>query len=267
MAPQSEIRVRTQQHHRDCGGSPRRARPDGPLLISRTRHAASSGRWETIRQFLGAALVTPYFSTRAYGDFKRRRLEELRGRDSLLEQRIVLLEREVETAYRFAYHDQLTGLPNRRLLLDRFNQVVARGIRHHEHVVLLFIDLDGFKRINDTLGHTVGDRVLQQLAARLTACIRASDTACRYGGDEFVVLLPEIQTLDQAAAVMAKISAQLAEPYAIGDSTVTSTASIGIAVFPVDGCEFLELIQAADRDMYRNKSPRSAPKMPLGFSA
>lgn len=236
-------------------------------MISRTRHAASSGRWETICQFLGAAFITPYFSTRANGDFRQRRLEELRGRDSLLEQKIALLEREVARAYRFAYHDELTGLPNRRLLLDRFNQVVARGIRHHEHVVLLFIDLDGFKRINDTLGHAVGDCVLQQLGARLNACIRASDTACRYGGDEFVVLLPEIQTMDQAAAVMAKISAQMAEPYPIGDSMVTSTASIGMAVFPVDGCEFLALIQAADRDMYRNKSRNSTPARSLGFSA
>lgn len=195
------------------------------------------------------------------------RIDELRGRDSRLEQEVARLESEVARAYQFAYHDELTGLPNRRLLQDRFSQVVARGIRHHEHVVLLFIDLDGFKRINDKLGHRVGDCVLQQLGTRLTACIRASDTVCRYGGDEFVVLLPEIQSLDQAVAVMEKIRCQLALPYDVGGSTVSSAASIGMAVFPVDGCELCELIDAADRDMYQHKSRDSIPTRRPGISA
>jgi diguanylate cyclase len=187
------------------------------------------------------------------------RIDELQGRDSLLEQKVALLEREVAMAHRFAYHDELTGLPNRRLLLDRFNQVVARGIRQHQQVAVLFIDLDGFKRLNDVFGHAVGDSVLEQAGKRLTGCIRASDTACRYGGDEFVVLLPEVQDRAQAVAVAAKIHAQLGVPYAVGDSTITNTASIGMAIFPVDGCELRDLIKASDRDMYRNKARRPAP--------
>jgi diguanylate cyclase len=184
----------------------------------------------------------------------RRRLDEFQERDLLLRQKVALLEDEVAKAHRFACHDELTGLPNRRLLQDRFNQVVARGIRQHQQVVLLFIDLNGFKGLNDAFGHAVGDRVLEQVGARLTGCIRASDTACRYGGDEFVVLLPEIQDQEQAIAVTAKIRAELDVPYAVGNSTITNSASIGMAVFPTDGCELGELIQASDRNMYRNKA-------------
>jgi diguanylate cyclase (GGDEF)-like protein len=184
----------------------------------------------------------------------RQQINELQGRDALLKRKLALLEHKVTTAYRFAYHDELTGLPNRRLFLDRFAQVVARGIRQHQLVALLFIDLNGFKQINDEFGHAVGDRVLKQVGERLTGCIRASDTACRFGGDEFIVLLPEIQEQEQAVVVMTKIRAQLGVPYAVGHSTITNTASIGTAIFPIDGCTLDELVLAADRNMYRDKA-------------
>jgi diguanylate cyclase (GGDEF)-like protein len=183
-----------------------------------------------------------------------RRIDELLGRELSLERQVALLEQEAENARRFAFHDELTGLPNRRLLLDRFSQVIAREAREHKQVVLLFIDIDGFKRLNDEFGHVVGDRVLEQVAARLTAYIRVSDTACRYGGDEFVVLLPDYISHGQAVAATENIHARLAEPYAAGGSAITIRASIGVAVFPTDGCELDDLIQAADRAMYREKN-------------
>lgn len=182
------------------------------------------------------------------------RIGELLKRDSLLEEKIARLEQEVESTRRFAFHDELTGLPNRRLLMDRFNQVVARGARHHKQVVLLFLDLDGFKALNDASGHAVGDRVLEQVAARLMDCIRASDTACRYGGDEFVVLLPDFSSRVQAVAAAEKIRARLAAPYAVGCSAITITVSIGMAIFPIDGCAFGDLIQMADSAMYSDKA-------------
>ena len=186
-------------------------------------------------------------------------IDQLQKRDALLVQEVALLKHAVTKAHRFAYHDELTGLPNRRLLRDRFNQIVHRGIRHHERVAMLFIDLDDFKSINDTFGHAVGDSVLEEVATRLTDCIRASDTACRYGGDEFIVLLPEIKGQENVNMVAAKISAKLAVPYVVGCSTITNTASLGTAVGPVDGCELADLVDASDRDMYRNKPRRPVP--------
>jgi diguanylate cyclase (GGDEF)-like protein len=187
--------------------------------------------------------------------------DELAVRNSLLQENIAVLEQEVAKAYRFAYHDELTGLPNRRLLLDRFTQVVARDARRHEHAVLLFLDLDGFKRLNDTQGHVIGDKVLQQVAARLTACVRASDTACRYGGDEFVVLLPEFKSQVRAVAAAEKIRMRLAMPYTMADSALAITTSIGMAIYPRDGCALDDLIQTADRAMYQNKCRLAPPSV------
>jgi diguanylate cyclase (GGDEF)-like protein len=138
--------------------------------------------------------------------------------------------------------------------LDRFNQAAARGARQLKQVALLFLDLDGFKSINDALGHTAGDLLLQQVAARLTASIRTSDTACRYGGDEFVVLLPELECRESAVAAAEKIRAHLAAPYRVERTTIEMTASVGMAMFPIDGSDFGDLIQHADAGMYCNKA-------------
>ena len=183
-----------------------------------------------------------------------RQIDTLQRRDELLKQEVNQLAQAVAQARRFSHYDQLTGLPNRTLLLDRFNQAVARAARQRKQVALLFLDLDGFKSINDMLGHSAGDRLLQQVAARLTASIRTSDTACRYGGDEFVLLLPELECGESAVAAAEKIRAHLAKPYLVGGTSIQVTASIGMAIYPTDGSEFDDLIQQSDAGMYSNKA-------------
>jgi len=162
-------------------------------------------------------------------------IDALQRQDSVLRQEVDRLAQAIAQARKFAHHDPLTGLPNRFLLLDRFKQAVARADRQHKQVVLLFLDLDGFKSINDALGHAGGDRLLQQVAARLAACIRASDTACRYGGDEFVVLLPEFEGQESAVAAAEKIRAHLGTPYVVDGTAIQVTTSIGMAIYPIDG--------------------------------
>ena len=188
-----------------------------------------------------------------------RQIDTLQRQDELLKQEVNQLVQAVAQAHLSSHYDQLTGLPNRALLLDRFNQAAARAARQRKLVALLFLDLDGFKSINDTLGHSAGDQLLQQVAARLTASIRTSDTACRYGGDEFVLLLPELDFVESAAAAAEKIRAHLATPYLVGSTSSQITASIGIAIYPTDGIEFDELIQQADAGMYCNKADGHAP--------
>lgn len=185
-----------------------------------------------------------------------RQLERLRRRDALLEQENALLTEAVVKARRFAYHDELTNLPNRHLLVDRFNLAVALAERHNQHLALLFFDLDRFKHVNDTLGHSVGDKLLQQVALRLVAGIRASDTACRYGGDEFVVLLSELDAKDGAVVVADNIRAQLAAPYLIDGAQITVATSVGMAMYPVDAQALGDLVQIADLAMYRDKARR-----------
>jgi diguanylate cyclase (GGDEF)-like protein len=187
-----------------------------------------------------------------------RQLERMRRRDAFYEQQVALLQETAAKAQRFAYHDELTGLPNRHLLLDRFNQAVALAARHDKHVAFLFLDLDRFKEINNTLGHSAGDQLLQQVAARLVGGIRTSDTACRYGGDEFVVLLVELTGKEGALAVANSLRTQLEAPYLIDGASITTTISLGIAVYPLDARGYGDLIQVADLAMYRHKARRSS---------
>jgi len=176
---------------------------------------------------------------------------------------LIRLAQRVAQARHFAYHDELTGLPNRSLLLDRLRQAVAQASRQHKQVALLFLDLDGFKGVNDRFGHAAGDTLLQQVAERLAACIRGGDTACRYGGDEFVIMLPEIDGAESAAAVAQKIHGHLAAPYVVDGQAITVTASIGAAVYPADGKDCSELIKQADIAMYLAKVHSSPPTRSL----
>jgi diguanylate cyclase (GGDEF)-like protein len=181
-------------------------------------------------------------------------LETLAESTVRLRQKVAELEREVAHARYLAYHDALTGLPNRALLFDRLKQAMLQAVRQHKAVGVLLLDLDRFKSVNDEFGHNAGDLILQQVAARLSACIRGCDTACRYGGDEFVILLPEIRGTEDVEAVAVKIRACLSPPHRLGDRVVVVGASIGAAVFKEGGASCDELIGAADAAMYRAKS-------------
>lgn len=171
-----------------------------------------------------------------------------------LQQKVAALEREAAQARHLAYHDALTGLPNRALLLDRLGQAMVQAVRQHKAVGLLLLDLDRFKSVNDEFGHNAGDLVLQRVAGRLSCCIRGCDTACRYGGDEFVILLPEIGGVEDLEAVTAKIRACLSMPHRLGDRIVVIGASIGTALFREGGADCNELIGTADAAMYQAKT-------------
>jgi len=153
-----------------------------------------------------------------------------------------------------ANHDALTGLPNRLLLADRIDQAIALAPRHGKKVAVLFLDLDGFKQINDTLGHLTGDLLLKSVARRLVGCVRASDTVCRQGGDEFVVLLSEVGVAPDAALLAGRILQAVGAPHMIEGHELHITTSIGIGVFPEDGAEAQALLRAADMAMYQAKA-------------
>ena len=152
-----------------------------------------------------------------------------------------------------AEHDFLTGLPNRMLLNDRIGQAIAMAPRHRKQVAILFLDLDGFKHINDSLGHPIGDKLLQSIAKRLVDCVRRSDTVSRQGGDEFVVLLSEAEQWEDAAVIARKILQAVAETHSIDDRDLHITTSIGVSVFPDDGRDAETLIKNADTAMYQAK--------------
>jgi diguanylate cyclase (GGDEF)-like protein len=153
-----------------------------------------------------------------------------------------------------AYHDALTGLPNRPLLVERLNQEMAHTRRNGKQLAVLFIDLDRFKKINDSLGHDGGDRLLCQVAERLTSCTREGDTVARMGGDEFVVLLPDLGNAQLAARLASEMLGLLAEPFIIEGGSNYVGASIGVAIFPDDGSIAPELLKKADMAMYRAKA-------------
>ena len=152
-----------------------------------------------------------------------------------------------------AYHDTLTALPNRSMFTRLLTQSIGHAQRYGSKLALLFIDLDRFKQINDTLGHDAGDQLLQEVAARLKTCLRESDMVARLGGDEFVALLPELKREPYAASVAQKILSSLAKPFLLRGQECRVTASIGISTFPDDGTDVDELTKCADIAMYQAK--------------
>src|SRR6202789_2267814 len=152
-----------------------------------------------------------------------------------------------------AEHDILTSLPNRSLLDDRLEQGIALAQRHSRRLAVLFIDLDHFKHINDSLGHLIGDQLLRAVALRITPCIRGSDTVSRQGGDKFIVLLSEISHAEDAALIADKVRLAVLEPYTIANHLLQLTASIGVSVYPEDGADPETLIHCADTAMHHAK--------------
>jgi len=158
-----------------------------------------------------------------------------------------------ERAKRMALHDALTGLPNRLLLVDRVKQAIAQARDHGRRVALMFLDLDRFKVVNDSLGHGIGDQLLQQVAQRLGRCVRAEDTVARLGGDEFIICLPGLSDRDEPGRVAGRILAELARPLQVDGHALPAEVSIGIALYPDDAADAATLLRCADTAMYHAK--------------
>lgn len=152
-----------------------------------------------------------------------------------------------------AHYDALTGLPNRSLLRDRMEQAVERAIRLNTKMAMLYLDLDHFKNINDTLGHATGDVLLRAVAQRMKTCVRGVDTIARLGGDEFVVLIPDISDVGDIRTVTEKLITALVQPYTLEGQSVVCTPSIGISIYPDDGNQMDDLMKHADTAMYKAK--------------
>ena len=190
------------------------------------------------------------------------RVEMLQSVNASLRRTIARLQGEVAVTRQLAYHDALTGLPNRYLLRDRLEQGVRRAAREGYRIALLLLDLDQFKAVNDTLGHEAGDELLREVAARLRACTRGADTVCRWGGDEFVVMLPNVHGVGEAEHVAEKIRACLGAQFQLRGGAVRIGVSVGVAMLdPVDPA-VERLIRDADRAMYRVKRAARAAMPP-----
>ncbi len=164
----------------------------------------------------------------------------------------MIRQRTAELAH-LAHHDHLTGLPNRMLLVERLERAVTAAGRYGRNLAVLFIDLDGFKHVNDTFGHNAGDEVLRETARRLQANLRSSDTLARLSGDEFVVLVSEMSRATDAREIAEALLACLADPYPVQGNDVALTASIGVSVYPQDALDAATLQQHADIAMYHAK--------------
>ena len=160
---------------------------------------------------------------------------------------------DLATISRRAEHDLLTGLPNRQMLMDRFEQSIARCRRRGGRLALLFVDLNRFKQINDTLGHAVGDGALQMAARRMEAAVRQSDTVSRFGGDEFMILLDDVSDPQEAEQIADKVLHLLRVPAQLGEHALNLDACVGISLYPEHGTDTKVLIHRADSAMYQAK--------------
>src|SRR5688572_7437783 len=197
--------------------------------------------------------IWSYEDVSAEREADRRVQEALDALERMVAERTAELEDAKARAQHLADHDALTGLPNRRLLEDRLTQALALSARNGKQTAVMFVDLDRFKTINDSLGHAVGDALLKEVAARLVKQLRLGDTICRIGGDEFVVVLPEIKRSADAVQVAQKIIEQVSAPVSVEERELNVTPSIGIAVFPDDGRDAETLIRNSDAAMYHAK--------------
>jgi diguanylate cyclase (GGDEF)-like protein/PAS domain S-box-containing protein len=154
---------------------------------------------------------------------------------------------------RLAYRDSLTDLPNRFLFHDRLRHAIDQAERRAHGLAVLYLDLDRFKLVNDTLGHSVGDELLQSVAVRLRQVLRADDTIARLGGDEFAILLPEVDRPEDAGSVAGKVLTALRAPFTVAEHQLYATVSIGLSIYPTDGEDVVTLLKNADSALYRSK--------------
>jgi diguanylate cyclase (GGDEF)-like protein len=160
------------------------------------------------------------------------------------------MEQEIK---RIAYHDPLTGMPNRMLLIDRLTMAMSQADRNRNRVAFMMLDLDKFKEVNDTLGHHIGDLLLKSVAEKLTGILRQADTVARFGGDEFVLVLPEQKDAQAALQVARKIMDAFRDAVTLDGHSLTITASIGISLYPDHGADIDTILKNADSAMYRAK--------------
>ena len=213
----------------------------------------------TVRGVMNVALLRPH----AFTENEIRVLEFLADQAAIAIQNAKLYEqaqqeiadrKKAEEAIKhLAHHDALTGLPNRRLFNERINLEIARSERNNQRIGVMLFDLDQLKKVNDTYGHTVGDLLLQAVAQRLLGLLRKSDTVARMGGDEFLLILPEMEQPDDAVKTAERVLSALSTPFNLEGHHINITTSIGISFFPDDGKEVDELVRKADLAMYKAK--------------
>ena len=257
------------------GYTPEDAIGKTPRILSSGAHSREfyKGMWNAIKTT--GHWQGEIFNRRKNGEFYTEWLSinEVRDNEGILTNYVSLFsdisERKAaeEHMHTLAHYDALTGLPNRILLADRLQQAIAASRREKSHMALMFIDLDKFKPVNDTLGHHMGDLLLKEVAKRMLECLRESDSAARLGGDEFVVLLPLVEAESDAVAVAEKIRTALNQPFIISGHELNISSSIGVVVYPQHGKDEKPLLKNADTAMYcakeagRNNVMLYAPSM------
>jgi diguanylate cyclase (GGDEF)-like protein len=211
------------------------------------------------RQDLAAAAVSPRGSAPGSSRDAQREIDTLRSINAHLVRQVELLRRREALALRLADRDGLTGLYNRRKMLELLDGSIVDAVQHKRRVGVLFIDLDGFKAVNDEHGHAVGDKLLTTAACRIAGRTRTGDFVCRYGGDEFVVILPRAADWAAVREVADSIARRVALPYRLDGVEVQVTAAIGVSVFPDEARSAAELMRLADESMYRAKAEWTDP--------
>lgn len=217
-------------------------------LTDGARSNMRSWGWSLTIALSAAAVVLVSIAYR-----QRRLCHELVRASEANSELVARLRDESSRAYQLASHDHLTGLPNRMLFSELANSHLSRAKRSHSPFVMMFLDLDRFKRINDTLGHRIGDLLLQEVANRLRGCVRATDIVARLGGDEFVLLLTELDTIDDASRVARKLIETIAQPMVFETHEIEVRPSIGISIHPRDGTDVETMMRNADTAMYEAK--------------
>ena len=216
--------------------------PSTPRPVAHTASAAAKHARPVLKHPSKAAL------------HKQRQVEMLIEWNVRLQHKLLQSRKKEAQSRYLAYRDELTGLPNRHLLEDRLNQAIPHAQRCHKPLAVLLLNLDEFTRVNSMLGRDSGDKLLQAVARRLSSGIRGADTASRYGGDEFVIVLMEIESPSVVAALVSEVRERLGLPYVIDDHEIRLTVSVGAAVYPRDGQTYEELMLHADQQMNHGKN-------------